>query len=128
MHQIKGFAFSIVIVIILFTVSAVMAGYLAGLANVWKKPIIGAVAAFCVVTSGYATAPSHKQIAAVVWLIVGAISAWILAGDSYYPEDSEHAYQLTIIPLLATYLSGIIALLICMLWHKKHNKNTKKFA
>ena len=122
MNQVRGFAFSIVIVIISFLVSAIAAGVLADLASVWKKPIIGSVAAFCVVIFGYVTAPSHKQLAAVVWLIIGAISAWVLAGDSFYPEDHEHAYQLTIIPLLATYLSGLFALLICLLWHKKHNK------
>ncbi|KGJ97361.1 hypothetical protein [Colwellia psychrerythraea] len=124
MNQVKGFIFSIAIVIIIFIVSAFAAGFLADLASVWKKPIIGSVAAFFVVISGYATAPSHKKIAAVTWLIVGAISAWILAGDSYYPEDYEHAYQLTIIPLLATYLSGLLALSICLLWHKKTNKHT----
>jgi len=122
MNQVKGFVFSIIIVIVIFVVSAFTAGTLAGLADVWKKPIIGAVAAFCVVISGYVTAPSHKRTASAVWLIIGAISAWILAGDSYYPEDHEHAYQLTIIPLLATYLSGLLALLICVVWHRKHNQ------
>ena len=125
MNQVRGFAFSIVIVIISFLVSAIAAGILADLAGVWKKPIIGSVAAFCVVIAGYVTAPSHKPLASVVWLIVGSISAWILAGDSFYPEDHEHAYQLTIIPLLATYLSGIFALLICLLWHKKTPQVTK---
>jgi len=124
MNQVKGFALSIVIVIISFLFSAIAAGILADLASVWKKPIIGSVAAFCVVISGYATAPSHKQLASVVWLIVGAISAWVLAGDSFYPEDHEHAYQLTIIPLLATYISGAFAVLICLVWHNKHNKKT----
>jgi len=124
MNQVKGFALSIVIVIISFLFSAIAAGILADLASVWKKPIIGSVAAFCVVISGYATAPSHKQLASVVWLIVGAVSAWVLAGDSFYPEDHEHAYQLTIIPLLATYISGVFAVLICLVWHKKHNKKT----
>jgi MFS family permease len=120
MNQVKGFAFSFLIVIILFLVSAIAAGLLADLVGVWKKPVIGSVAAFCVVISGYVTAPSHKKTASVVWLIVGAIAAWVLAGNSYYPEDYEHAYQPTLAPLLATYLSGLIALWICMVWHKKH--------
>jgi MFS family permease len=121
MNQVKGFTLSIVIVIISFVASAFAAGFLADLAGVWKKPIIGAVAAFCVVIIGYVTAPSHKRMASVIWLVVGAISAWFLAGDSYYPEDYEHAYQLTIIPLLATYLSGLFAVLLCMVRHKKQN-------
>ncbi|TYK66374.1 hypothetical protein [Colwellia echini] len=126
MNQIKGFALSSVIVILIFVIAAFSAGTLAGLAGVWKKPFIGAFAAFCVVITGYITAPNHKQKAAALWLIVGAISAYFLAGDSFYPEDHEHAYQLTIIPLLATYLSGTLALLLCMLWHKKYSKQNEK--
>lgn len=121
MNQVRGFVISVVIVIIIFLVSAITAGILADLAGVWKKPFIGSSAAFFVVLSGYATAPSHKQIASIIWLIVGAIAAWILAGNSYYPEDYSQAYQPTLIPLFATYFSGLIALLICMLWHKRHN-------
>ena len=52
MNQVRGFALSIVIVVISFLVSAIAAGVLADLANVWKKPIIGSVAAFCVVIAG----------------------------------------------------------------------------
>jgi hypothetical protein len=121
MNQVRGFVISAVIVIITFLVSATTAGILADLAGVWKKPFIGASAAFVVVLSGYATAPSHKQIASITWLIVGAIAAWILAANSYYPEDYTQAYQPTLIPLLATYLSGLIALLLCMMWHKRHS-------
>ena len=122
MSLIKGFILSIIIVIICFTISAFSAGALAGFAGVWKKPIIGAVAAFTVVICGYKTAPRYKQTSAVIWLLVGAVSAWFLAGDSYYPEDHEHAYQLTIIPIAATYLSGLIALVACLIWHRKQHK------
>jgi len=122
MNKIRSYFFSFVIVIIAFLVSAIGSGLLADLAGLWKKPFIGATAAFCVVIAGYVTAPSHKQIAAVVWLIAGAISAWFLAGDSFYPEDHVHAYQITIIPIAATYLSGLFALLICLVWHKKQNQ------
>ncbi|WP_019028183.1 hypothetical protein [Colwellia piezophila] len=127
MNQTKGFIASFVIVIIIFLVSAISAAFLADYVGIWKKPVIGAMAAFCVVISAYLTSPSHKRSAAVIWLIVGAISAWFLAGDSFYPEDSEQAYQLTIIPLAATYLSGLFALLICLVWHhKKLNKITRR--
>ncbi len=119
MNKVSGFIISAVIVIITFVVSAVGAGLLADLIGIWKKPVIGASAAFFVVLSGYVTAPCYKRIAASIWLIVGAISAWVLAGNSYYPEDYTQAYEITLIPLIATYLSGILALLICMVWHKK---------
>jgi len=121
---VKGYVISVVVVIISFLVSAISAAFLADFIGIWKKPVIGSVAAFCVVISGYATAPNHKINTDVVWLIVGAISAWFLAGDSYYPEDYQSANQLTIIPIIATYLSGSFALLICMVWHKKYNVNT----
>lgn len=121
MSTVKGFTLSLAIVLIVFVVTATSAGVLAGLAGFWKKPIIGGVAAFCVVMSAYSSAPSHKLFSATVWLIIGAIAAWFLSGDSYYPEDHQHAYQLTIIPLLATYLSGVFALVLCFVWHKKHH-------
>jgi uncharacterized membrane protein len=123
MHQVKGFIFSCVIVVIVFVISSIAAGLFADLVGIWKKPVIGSIAAFFVVITGYVTAPSHKQTSAIIWLIVGAIAAWVLAGNSYYPEDSAHVYQTTIIPLIATYLSGLGALLLCMVWHKKYNKN-----
>lgn len=125
MVQVKGFVFSFLIVIIAFIVTAISAGILADLIVVWKKPVIGSSAAFVVVVSGYVTAPSHKQIASFLWLILGAIAAWVLSGNSYYPEDHTQAYQTTMIPLFATYLSGSVALLICLLWHnkKKHKTN-----
>ena len=122
MKQVKGFTISVVIVIITFIVSATTAGILADLAGVWKKPFIGASAAFFVVLCGYITAPSHKQLASITWLIVGAITGWVLAGNSYYPEDYQQAYQPTLIPMVATYLSGLVALVICLVWHKQHNK------
>jgi hypothetical protein len=117
MNQVKGFFISVVIVITIFVVSAIVAGLLADLVGVWKKPVIGSVAAFCVVLSGYVTAPTHKQLASVVWLIVGAIAALVLSNTSPYPED-----QPTLIPLYATYFSGFIALLICNVWHKKRTR------
>jgi len=123
MSQIKGFSLSIILVITLFLISAISAGIAADLMGIWKKPIIGAFAAFCVVMSGYITAPSYKRETALIWLIVGAIAAWFLSGDSVYPEDHEHEYQLTFIPIIATYLSGIFSLLICLVWHKQRNKS-----
>ena len=126
MNQVKGFVLSCVIVIITFILSAIAAGLLADALGVWKKPFIGAFAAFLVVIAGYATAPSHKKIAATAWLLLGAVAAWILSGQSYYPEDHQLAYQLTFIPLTATYLSGLAALLLCLLWHKKYNNTLSR--
>jgi len=120
MNQLKGFVLSFVIVIITFVTTAIAAGLLADFFGVWKKPVIGSIAAFCVVISGYVSAPSHKQISSAIWLLVGAIAAWVLSSTSPYPED-----QPTLMPLYATYISGFIALLICTLWHKKHHQEGK---
>jgi hypothetical protein len=117
MNNVTGFLFSFVIVVIIFVVSAFASGYLADLAGIWKKPVIGSSAAFCVVITGYATAPNYKRMAASLWLVAGAIAAWVLTTNSTYPED-----QPSLIPLVLTYLSGLIALLICIIWHKKHSK------
>ena len=123
MNQVRGFIFSFIIVIITFVVSAIAAGLLADFIGVWKKPVIGSVAAFCVVITGYVTAPSHKDRSATVWLIFGAIAAWGLSTTSPYPED-----QPTLVPLYATYISGFIALLICIMWHKKFVRVTQRYS
>lgn len=121
MSHVKGFIVSFVMVIIIFLVSAIAAGLLADLVGVWKKPVIGSTAAFCVVIAGYATAPCYKQTSSAIWLIVGAIAALFLSNTSPYPEDKP-----TLIPLYATYISGIVGLLICMLWHKINNNKIYK--
>ena len=120
MNQVRGFVLSFVIVIITFIVSAIAAGLLADFIGVWKKPVIGSVAAFCVVISGYVTAPIYKKRASAAWLIIGAVAAWVLSSTSPYPED-----QPTLIPLYATYISGFIALLICIVWDNNY-KNLKR--
>jgi MFS family permease len=118
MNQIKAYVLSFTIVIITFVVSAIAAGMLADFFGVWKKPIIGSVAASFVVLSGYITAPDHKQKLASAWLVIGAVAAWFLSSTSPYPEDKP-----TLFPLYATYASGLITLLLCMVWHKKQCSN-----
>ncbi|MCG7551739.1 hypothetical protein [Pseudoalteromonas sp. Of7M-16] len=114
MNLIVRFLFSITIVIVVFVVSATLAGVLADIAGVWKKPIIGGVAAACVVFAGYASAPKHKLISASVWLIIGAVAAWVLSSVFMYAEDAA-----TQLPLLITYASGALSLMLCWLWHKR---------
>jgi hypothetical protein len=121
MKTFLGFIVSIIIVLTLFVVAAFGSGTIAGYIGLWKKPIIGAFSAFIVVLVGYKTAPKYKKHAAVLWLLAGAVAAYFLSGDSYYPEDHQHAYQLTYIPLIATYVSGIIAVIFCF-WLSKKRK------
>ncbi len=121
MKTLQGFIVSIIIVLALFVVAAFGSGTIAGYIGLWKKPIIGAFSAFVVVLVGYKTAPKYKEYAAVLWLVAGAIAAYFLSGDSYYPEDHQHAYQLTYIPLITTYVSGIFAVIFCF-WLSKKRK------
>ncbi|WP_440056911.1 hypothetical protein ACSLBF_18700 (plasmid) [Pseudoalteromonas sp. T1lg65] len=114
MEKVIKFLLSTVIVIVVFVISASAAGVLADIAGLWKKPIIGGVAAACVVISAYISAPTYKLIAATIWLCVGAIAAWVLSTVFMYAED-----QATQLPLYITYASGAIALLLCFVWHKK---------
>ncbi len=119
MKIVKGFIISIIIVLVVFVIAAFASGTIAGYIGLWKKPIIGACSAFIVVLVGYKTAPKYKKHAAVLWLLSGAIAAFFLSGDSYYPENHQYAYQLTYIPLIATYISGIIAVIFCFWLSKK---------
>ncbi|KZN34409.1 hypothetical protein [Pseudoalteromonas luteoviolacea] len=115
MNQALGFLISIVIVIFVFVVSATAAGLFAETLGLWKKPIIGAVAAACVVFSAYVSAPRYKLLSAAIWLIIGAISAWVLSSIFMYAEDAA-----TSLPLYITYTSGLVTLMACTIWHKKH--------
>jgi len=115
MNQTLGFLISGVIVIFVFVVSAIAAGLLAETFGLWKKPIIGAVAAACVVFSAYVSAPRFKLLSAAIWLIIGAISAWVLSSVFMYAEDAA-----TSLPLYITYTSGLFTLMACTIWHKKH--------
>ncbi len=125
MKTFQGFIVSIIIVLTLFVIAAFASGTIAGYLGLWKKPIIGAFSAFVVVFAGYKTAPKYKKHAAVLWLLAGAVAAYFLSGDSYYPEDHQHAYQLTYIPLIATYVSGIFAVTLCFFLSKKRKTSTE---
>ncbi|MCF6439527.1 hypothetical protein L1077_08820 [Pseudoalteromonas luteoviolacea] len=117
MSLILRFFLSILIVVGVFLVSATVVGVIADFFGLWKKPIIGAVAAACVVFTGYFTAPKYKLISATVWLMLGAVAAWILSNVFMYAEDAA-----TQAPLLITYASGVFSLMICRTWHKKQEQ------
>ncbi|MDK1287747.1 hypothetical protein [Pseudoalteromonas umbrosa] len=114
MILIVRFLLSVLIVIGVFIVSATVAGFVAELLGLWKKPIIGAIAAANVVLTGYVTAPQYKLICATIWLAVGSVAAWVLSNMFMYAEDAA-----TQIPLLITYASGVFTLVVCRVWHKR---------
>ncbi|MEZ7205642.1 hypothetical protein [Pseudoalteromonas sp. DY56-GL79] len=112
-HALK-FLLSIIIVIVTFIVSATLAGILAEYAGWWKKPVIGGVAAACVVLSGYISAPVYKLYSAAVWLLIGAVAAWVMSSVFMYAEDAD-----TSVPLYVTYASGVVALVLCWGWQRR---------
>ncbi|ASD68949.1 hypothetical protein [Pseudoalteromonas piscicida] len=115
MNQALKFLLSIIIVIVTFVVSATLAGMLAEYAGWWKKPVIGGVAAACVVLSGYFSAPVYKFYSAAIWLLIGAVAAWVMSSVFMYAEDAE-----TSVPLYVTYVSGVVALVLC--WSLERRK------
>ncbi|ALU45861.1 hypothetical protein [Pseudoalteromonas rubra] len=113
MQQILKLLLSMVIVIITFIASATLAGMLAEYAGWWKKPVIGGVAAACVVVSGYMSAPGHKLYYAAAWLGIGAVTAWVMSNAFMYAEDAN-----TSAPLYITYACGLFALILCWMWER----------
>ncbi|WP_125780777.1 hypothetical protein [Pseudoalteromonas rubra] len=113
-HALKLFL-SIVIVVVTFIASATLAGMLAEYAGWWKKPVIGGVAAACVVLAGYLSAPDHKLYCAAAWLVIGAVVAGVMSETFMYAEDAN-----TSLPLYITYACGFATLLLCWVWERKH--------
>lgn len=105
---------SILIVIVTFIASATLAGMMAEYAGWWKKPVIGGVAAACVVLSGYMSAPGHRLYYAAAWLGIGAVAAWVMSNAFMYAEDAN-----TLVPLYITYACGLAALVFCWVWERK---------
>lgn len=91
--------------------------------SLWAEPIAGFVAAVTVVLVGYLLAPHYKIAVAAIWLLVGAIVAWLLLAGSHYPESFgvNYAYRPTYIPLALTYLGGAVGLFICYRIEMKNN-------
>ncbi|MEC4088080.1 hypothetical protein [Pseudoalteromonas rubra] len=116
MQKILKLLLSIVIVVITFISSATLAGMLAEYAGWWKKPVIGGVAAACVVLSGYMSAPGHKLYYAAAWLVIGAVVAAVMSSIFMYDEDAN-----TSAPLYITYASGALALLLC--WARERHRH-----
>ena len=90
----------------------------------WKEPIAGPITAITVVFYSYLLAPKYRAICAVAAFLVGALFSYTIPDMSWYPECHELAYQRTYIPLLVTYIAGIIALGFCLYFsYKKHNNS-----
>jgi hypothetical protein len=114
-------ALAVALVLVAFIVAGVSGAFLAQVLGLWSYPVAGPIAASAVVLAAYFSAPTRKLLAALVALLAGAIAAWFILEPSWYPENygSPRAYQLTHLPLVATYLGGIASLLFVALLRGK---------
>jgi len=80
----------------------------------WKEPIVGSISAIVVVSYCYLKAPNYKLICSAFSFLLGAVIAYFAPYMLTYPECHKLAYQSTYIPLMFTYLSGLIVLIFCL--------------
>ena len=84
-----------------------------GALGFWHLPGAGFSAALAVVLSSYFAPPSRRFVCACCAFAIGAILAWMLLEPSWYPERyGALAYQPTHLPVIATYLGGLVGLAI----------------
>jgi len=77
---------------------------------IWHEPYVGFITAFTVVLTAYIISPCAKISAASTFFAIGALLAWWMLRNSFYPENHPKAYQPTLIPLFMTIAGGIAAL------------------
>lgn len=98
-----------------FLLSGILGAVLAYALGFWDTPFAGFCAAFAVVLTTYAAVPRFKLTAAAVSLGAGALVAYWLLGNSYWPENYPNAYQPTLVPLWCTYGGGVLGFDFCVL-------------
>ena len=105
-----------------FFIAGVTGSIVTDLAGFWHLPGAGFAAALAVVMTTYVAAPSHKFQASCLALVVGALAAWFLLDSSWYPETDRYdglAYQETHLPFIATFIGGILGLLLVTLFRSQ---------
>ena len=96
-----------------FLVAGIAGSAATGALGFWHLPGAGFSAALAVVLSAYLALPSRRFFYACCAFAIGAILAWMLLEPSWYPESyGASAYQPTHLPVIATYLGGLVGLAI----------------
>lgn len=98
-----------------FLVSGILGAVLAYTMGFWDTPIAGFCAAFAVVMTSCAAAPRFKLTAAAVSLGAGALVAYWLLRNAYWPENYPNAYEPTLFPLWCTYGGGAVGFAFCLI-------------
>lgn len=98
-----------------FFASGIACAYIALYLHIWPDPVAGFCVAFTVVVISHHIAPHYKSTTATIIFIIGAIAAYKLFGNWFYPEGYEKAYQPTYLPLATTLLGGLIGVVYSLL-------------
>jgi hypothetical protein len=117
MTMVLRWALAVLAVLGGFTVAGILGGLATDFAGFWNLPGAGFSAAFAVVVVAHLAAPSHKLRTATVALVLGAVVAWLLLEPSFYPESygNRGAYEPTHLPVIATYIGGLLGLVAAAL-------------
>jgi hypothetical protein len=111
--MLRQWSLAILAVVGAFFIAGVSGSLATDALGFWHLPGAGFCAAFAVVVTTYFAAPSHKIPFSSGAFVVGAIAAWVLLEPSSYPEMQRYgdlAYQPTHLPVVATYIGGIVGL------------------
>jgi hypothetical protein len=95
----------------------------ASLFGMWEEPMAGFFAAFGTVSMAYLSAPCRKKQFALIVFLLGALCAWLLIGNSWYPESyPAKAYQPTYLPFVITLFGGLVPLSVILFpsWISRH--------
>lgn len=112
-----------------FFVAGLLGAFVAGALGRWPEPVAGFAAAFAVVLVSYVSAPSHRLPAAMAALAAGAVVAWHFLSSSFYPERYvDKAYEPTYLPLIATYLGGLLGLLMATIHSRRSRRRARDAA
>ena len=103
-----------------FVVAGVAGSVLTDFAGFWHLPGAGFSAALATVALAYLAAPNHKLSCAFGALIIGAAVAWYVLEPSWLPENygDRGAYEPTHLPIIATYVGGVVGLLLVALYRR----------
>jgi len=113
MSALKQWTLSIFAVLGAFFVAGIAGSLATDLLGFWPLPGAGFSAALAVVVTTYFAVPSRRILFSWGVFVVGAIAAWVLLEPSFYPETRRYgalAYQATHLPVIATYVGGVIGL------------------
>lgn len=98
-----------------FVICGIGGAAIADLFDIWERPVAGFFAAFGVVTLAYLSAPVRNRSYSTLIFVIGAICAWLITGESWWPEDYvTRAYQPTYMPFIITVTGGLIPLAIIL--------------